>query len=460
MKRNNLQYAKENPMNISTRRHANLRKGFHGSLSLLKALSFILFVSFSQSVKSSDSDGVTDSELIDQFVISNNLKKTIVFDSGNIKRFWVSNAVSSSDNLINILLDQNGKEKNKMESVPLEFKLINVDESMDCRIDILSDSPDIAFSIANMDDKPIPSPNSSATFKDLYITSSTIHMDSVKNHVLRIIFNSYTTEAISIKNVILSFSENNSSQYLRGPGEIKMSKESVALLDSTEFKQTDDGFVISGKKGGFNSKYNLLASGNKISTHVKIKNIGDVPAKVYVGFLTYSKERRKVNARNYPYSSSNEIIRVVSCSEGSKSIVVDKYPQWRANCCLAVNAEEDLSDLPNTTFVDGKIVEIKRLDNNQAEIVMDTPLKQKIQKGDKLRVNGASTSNIYLNVKTLNPGEEEVFESSISRNDHSAEYSTKAFPKGIYYVKPLVYSYSVDPEKENTVSVKDYSVSY
>ena len=39
-------------------------------------------------------------------------------------------------------------------------------------------------------------------------------------------------------------------------------------------------------------------------------------------------------------------------------------------------------------------------------------------------------------------------------------YSSKAFSRGIYYVVPLILSYSVDPSKDNTVQISDFSVSF
>ena len=83
-----------------------------------------------------------------------------------------------------------------------------------------------------------------------------------------------------------------------------------------------------------------------------------------------------------------------------------------------------------------------------------------IKEGTKVRIHGVGGSYLYTNLKVLQPGEEQVFTSTIEKDESSCEYSSKAFPRGVYYVVPLILSYSIDSSKVNTIQIYDYAISY
>ena len=151
---------------------------------------------------------------------------------------------------------------------------------------------------------------------------------------------------------------------------------------------------------------------------------------------------------------------VISSSKGSEKIIVDSYVEWDKNCYLALNAKDDFSDIPNNTFTDGKIIEFKKLENGNAEITLDKPLTSKIMEGTKIRVHGQGGSNLYTGIKTLQPGEEQVFTAARKKDNDVLEFSSNILPRGTYYATPMVLSYSVDPNKDNTILIKDYVISY
>ena len=65
-----------------------------------------------------------------------------------------------------------------------------------------------------------------------------------------------------------------------------------------------------------------------------------------------------------------------------------------------------------------------------------------------------------MNDKILQPGEMVTFKSAIKKDDNYFMFSLKAFCHGTYYVIPLILSNSLDSDKENTILITDFSVSY
>ena len=95
-----------------------------------------------------------------------------------------------------------------------------------------------------------------------------------------------------------------------------------------------------------------------------------------------------------------------------------------------------------------------------SEITIDKPVKTALKMGAKIRIHKMSGGFLYTNSKVLQPGEEEVFTSSIKKDDTFLQFSPEAFSRGVYAVKPLILSYSVDNNEENIVVISDYTVSY
>ena len=152
-------------------------------------------------------------------------------------------------------------------------------------------------------------------------------------------------------------------------------------------------------------------------------------------------------------------MKVVSHSEASNIIKVDSYSEWSKGCHLALEAKEDMSDIPNNNFA-GIISEIKKLENGQAEIILSKPLKSKLDEGTKVRIHGLDGAYLYTKIKNLQPGEEQTFTSTIKKDDSFLGFSSKAFSRGVYYVVPIILSYSADASKDNTVLISNYSISY
>ena len=125
----------------------------------------------------------------------------------------------------------------------------------------------------------------------------------------------------------------------------------------------------------------------------------------------------------------------------------------------SLNAKDDLSDIPNTSFAKERISEIKKNEDGSAEIILISPLSEEIQKGTKIRIHDGSGGYVYTNVQKINPGEEIELESTIKKDDSYLEYSPKAFSRGVYSVTPLII-FGWTGNSNHSVLISDYSISY
>lgn len=397
-----------------------------------------------------------DEELLSHYVQSKG-NNTIVFDSSNIKRFWVDKSVLSRDGSFEITLNKDKEQVFK--SVPFRLQLINVNEAQDCKIEIISKSTDFEFSVLN-GTKVLSSFQKDDNFINYSVSSSVFHLEDTQNTSFELIFSSKTTDRLSINKMILSFFENKNSSFLSSPGKILFTKNNLITSSSTISEADTNLISVTGKQSIILSSKKIFVNDNTFSTSATIKNIGENAVRIYMGYAVYTKDKIKLDPRNYPYNNINKVLSVVSSSKGDKTIVVDSYTDWTKNCFLALNAKEDMSDIPNTVFVGGRIVDMKKLENGQAEITLEKPLDSTIKEGTTLRVHGPGGAFLYTQIKTLQPEEEYSFSSSIQKDESFLQYTPKAFSRGVYFVIPLILSYSVDPSLDNTVLISNFITSY
>lgn len=421
------------------------------TLSLL--ITSVLLV-FSLTIFAEDKQNSPD--LLNQYITSKGYQSTIIFDSSNIKQFWIDNSVLSKDNSININLSSNNTNGN--ESVPLRIQLANVNEAQDCKVEVISETEDFGFSVLNNSSKVLSSSKTEDRFLDYSIASSVFHLEDTTKMTFVLKFNSKTASILSIKKIILSFLDNKESAYLLPPGKINYTNKNISTSSTIE-EVNSTSFSITGKNTVIRSSKRFIVADNTLSSSVTIKNTGETPTTIYVGYGAYTQDHVWLNDKNYPFKSINNVLKVVSHSEASNIIKVDSYSEWSKGCHLALEAKEDMSDIPNNYFA-GTISEIKKLENGQAEIILSKPLKSKLDEGTKVRIHGLDGAYIYTKTKNLQPGEEQTFTSTIKKDDSFLGYSPKAFSRGVYYVVPIILSYSVDPDKENTVLIKNFTISY
>ena len=292
--------------------------------------------------------------------------------------------------------------------------------------------------------------------KSIDLASNNIHFRKIGNHQTNKKGSSYT---IYEQNPFFPSGVNTIYEYMFSPGSIKLSKENIYLSRADVISYTPS-IAIKSKQGTILINKKIFVTGNEIQTFARIKNIGETPTSILMGFSAVTKEHVKLDHRNFPFKKTNKVIKVVSSKQGSDQIIVDSFTEWTKGCLLAINAQDDLSDLPNNSFVEGAIKEIKQTSDGQAIITLDKPLSKALQKGDKLRVHGCPGSYFYTNKEKLLPGHEISLSSKSIKDDTVLDFSSTAFPKGTFYVVPLLLSYSVNPDTENTIVISDYSIAY
>ena len=387
-----------------------------------------------------------DDKLLDEFVKTKGV--SIVFDSSNIKQFWIDNSVSSMNGAIMIAL------KDNQTSVPLKLQLANVFPWQDCRVDVVAKNSDFSFSGLDSKSKALSKSSREEDFIKFSTASSVFHMEDIPDNAFFIKFQSANPE-LEIKKIILSFNELN-NKYLSSPGVLNISKEKVA----GNVQKDSSDFIVTGKSASLFATNRIIVSDNSLSSSVKVKNIGETPVGIDVGYAPFSKNGKAIDSRVNPYKS-NKVLNVISAEKGSDKILVDSYPEWEKGCIVALNAKEDLSDFPNCSFIDGEIVEITQKDETLSEITLSKPLSDTIKKGTPVRIQSPRrTYYLYTSRKTLQPGEEAVYTSSIKKDDDLLQFSHQAFCRGTSYVQPLILLRSGNSQDLFTVQINTFDVSY
>ena len=413
---------------------------------LTTALLYAIFV-----IKADDSNWGND--LLEQYVKTKGTE-IILFDAINIKQFWTDNSVWVQNDLINIAL--NKTNTSKWESGLLKIQLANVNVLQDCTIEVISRNGDPNFTVFNSQSKKI-SDSSPKDFLQYHIASSTIHLEETQDFSFRLQFQSRESDTLAIEKIVLSFSNN--ENYLSNPGILEISRNDVTPSRLTRLDEKM--FVLMGKQSNIKSNKKILISNKSIKTSVKVKNIGESSTRVYIGYTLFAKDNTNLDAKNYPYNKDvNESLTVNLAKEGSNSIFVDSYPKWKKNSYIGLNAKDDLSDIPTNKLLDGRVVDVTKIDDNSTEITIDKPLKNSLEVGSKIRILGLSGSFFYTNVKDLKPGEEESFFSEVQLDNQLLQYIPKAFPRGTFFVQPIILSYSLNSNEENVVLISDYKISF
>lgn len=413
----------------------------------------VLFVLISASIAFAQNETTNpeNEKLLDDYIKSKGYSGIIEFNATNIKQFWADPSVSSKNGSFYILLGKKNTEK--MESVPLKIQLANVSEAMNCKVDVISNSSDIGFSITDTKSKVLSKSSSEKDFIHYHISSASFHMEDTSDYSFNLVFESGTPEPLSIKKIVLSFSINKNSSVLVSPGSLIITNNDLAVLKTGSISEGQDkSIVVSGKHTSICSLKFIPVRDNTISFSLKIKNHGDTPTRIYAGFMTYSKDKVLLDNRHYPYINKNTIMKVLLVDKAAGKIVVDSFPEWEKKCFLAWGAKQDLSDVPNEQIINGKISEVRQLENGQAEIIMSETIKTALEKGAEVRVHGTG-SNLYTNIKTIQPGEEAVFSATIKKDNDSLEFSPKAFSKAVYFVKPTILS-------SDDFSIIHYTISF
>ena len=413
--------------------------------------------------KGRSSGNLASEDLLEQYIRSRG-NNCIVFDQNNIKQFWIDKSVLARDDFFSVMSQDNTLH---FESIPLKIQLANVTEQQDCEVEVITDTPDVSFSILNSDNKTIARSSPGNDFVRFHTVSSLFHMEDFEDISFYIVFSSPVPE-IKLRKIILSFKDNTNSSFLSSPGELKITSENISagvarrITSGSATIQPIDDTTFSAESVYISLflKKQIYVNNNIIKNSVTIKNIGDNDTSVYVGYVPYTKHHERIDNRSIPYKN-NKCVTVVNAEAGSDKITVDSSFEWTKGCFIALNAKDDLSDFPNCSYLEGRIVDVIDKEPNIIEIHLDKPLKDEIKPGSRIRIQSPHAATyLYTNSKTLKPGEEIEFTSEIQKDDDFYGYSSKKLCRGVYYVIPTIISNSMDSSKKNTILIKDFKVSY
>lgn len=418
----------------------------------IKTITIMSSIVLSLVVNAQIKEQANDAALLDSFIQSRGYSNTIIFSSANIKQFWIDKSVISQDNSIKIFIDNS-------KSIPYKIQLANVNELQDCKVDIISNRPDLMFSVLDNNLKVISDSKKENSFINYNIASASFHLEDTNSFSFYLqISSSSNASDIAIDRIILSFSDNKESRFLSSPGKLIITESNCS--GPTQKMDSENSFSAKGKKISLISNNKIYVSDNTISNSVTVKNIGDTQTKVFIGYAPYTKDGRLIDRRSNPYKG-NKILRVVSAEKGRNTIIVDSEPEWTKGCYLALNAKEDLSDFPNHSWVDGTIQDVKKIDNDHFEILFSKPNQKEIKAGTPVRVQSpVGATYTYTKSQTLLPGEEVNLFSKITKDDTFLSVESGILCRGTYYVVPILLSFTTDSSKENTVQISNFSVSY
>ena len=411
----------------------------------------VLFLSFL--FRTNASYGIDDSKLLDEFVQANKYYSSIQFDAANIKQFWIDNSVSCKEDTINIILSNN-------QSVPFKLQLINVYESYDCKIEVITDNSDLSFSVLDSKEKTLSKSEKEKDFIQYHIFSSLFHLEKTPDNIFYLRFASKTSDVLRLKKIVLSFSHNPNSLFHSTPGKLQLSKDNLSF-ERSKATNIDNGndFSVTGKLSIILSRHKIILSNNTLHVIAKIKNTGNNETSVSLGFGCYNKNGTWLNYNHYPYKNIHKVLTVLSGDKLSSTITVDSYQEWRKGNFLALDAKEDMSDVPNENLLPCRITDVKELENGHAVITLDKPLDRELN-GLRIRINSSGPGYLSTATKTLKPGEETMIETTIRKDESLFEYSSKAFSRGVYYVVPVIMSYSIDQSLENSIRISDFTIEY
>lgn len=168
-------------------------------------IAFLLSSAFICLAQKNNTTG-SDSDLLDSFIQAKGYKDIVQFSPSNIKQFWIDKSVISKDDLISVIL-MSSKNTNK-ESVLLPIKLVNVDAAQDCKVEVISSTGDMSFSVLNEQSEVLVKSNNDDKFINYNVSSASFHMCDASNFTFFIKFSSSEHSELQIRRIILSFDNN------------------------------------------------------------------------------------------------------------------------------------------------------------------------------------------------------------------------------------------------------------
>ena len=225
-----------------------------------------------------------DDKLIDEYIKAKGYQYVISFDASNIKQYWVDNSVFAKDDLINILLQKN--ESEKWQSVPLNIQLANITESMECTVSVIAKEPVLDFFVLNNKKKAVSFQKNKDEFVGYNVTSASFFMDDVPSSLFSLEFRNSDKDMLSLKRIVMSFAKKAKDPFLKTHGILSITKENAKLVNTA--LQEGEDFIVKGTSSGIFSQNNIVLSDTPINSVLTVKNTGDNPTRMYIGYTLYT----------------------------------------------------------------------------------------------------------------------------------------------------------------------------
>lgn len=285
-------------------------KNLNGIFYFLKKqliVSGLIFASITLFAQKQEPIHETDSDikLLSEYVNSKG-SDIISFDSSNIKQFWISTSVLSRDNLIQIKLNK------KWESEPLRIQLANVIETQDCRVDIITNDPHLKFFVTNGKLNKLSTSSPEQKFIQYHIVSAVFHLEDTQDFSFYLNFISDRADTLTIKKILLSFSDNKESRYLGSPGFYALSKQIEK-----------DGISVPNSE----VKYIISKEYNKIFFMIP-KEVAESYPFFYHAHPVDEKDllpgRDKSKFNNLDFNISSQGVKIPQDNQNSKTIIIQR----------------------------------------------------------------------------------------------------------------------------------------
>lgn len=397
---------------------------------------------------------------------------TFVMDSENVMQYWIDDCVFRHNGKILIELspvaeidtdsekkeeDDDDEEKQQFECSFLKLKIPELNRKKDFTVSVSFATPGVQYQLFDRFHKLFytsPVSNGSQTELPTFL----LHSSEFAGSELFFKFTSSEVDTVNINKITIDYQSNPDFIY-RKLFYVASDQFDSKLISANTFAYT---YSATGKRTMLIAKGKIVVPEKEsaIKMSVKVRNTGKNPTRIYVGYKYFDKDRTHISSGSFPAKGTNSIVNVVSSKAGSNTLIVDAMPKYSKGNCIALNARTDLSDVPNLSLLDGNISAVKELPDGKAEITMSLPIKTAVPKGTPVRIHQGAGMFLYMNDQILQPGEEKVFTSSISKDESSHLYTSDSIATGVYYVSPLILSYSTDANLDNTVKISDWVLTY
>lgn len=137
----------------------------------------------------------------------------------------------------------------------------------------------------------------------------------------------------------------------------------------------------------------------KFHISVKVKQLGENPALVYIGFIPYNDKERLIRPQQGLYNTKGSFTALATAVEqGATTLTVKDASKWTKGPYqyVAFNAKKDMSDIPNFNLA-GTITKIEK-NGDIYTITFKKPLAKAYPAGTMVRQHRSGGTYIYIKV--------------------------------------------------------------